>query len=266
MYDITVIITAYNAEKYLKESINSIIAQHFKKWKIIAVDDGSKDKTYEILKNFSNTLKDQISIIKNDNNLGINISLNKALKQVSTPFFTRQDADDISLSNRLEILINSLKNNPDYYFVSSKMQSISDKNLTYPLKLIPYPKKCEFIASLPFCNAPTLFKSEILNKIKFNTSNLYKKRFEDYEFFFQCYVNNYFGYNITKITYLVRQDLDYYRKIKTKQRVIEFFLKYRIYKEFKNNIKDAKYLLIAFIKIFIPSILVRIIIKNIYKY
>lgn len=86
MYNVSVIITAYNAEQYITESIESIISQTYRNWIIIAVDDGSSDETYEILNQFKIKLKNQFILIKNKKNLGINISLNKALEEVKTSF------------------------------------------------------------------------------------------------------------------------------------------------------------------------------------
>ena len=103
MSKISVIILAYNAEKYLKNSINSIIKQTYKNWKLIVVNDGSTDETLEIIKSYKNLLKKNLTIINNTQNIGINGSMNLALKEVNTPYFTRQDADDISFPNRLEI-------------------------------------------------------------------------------------------------------------------------------------------------------------------
>lgn len=257
MYEISILITAYNSEKYIVDSINSIIAQSYRSWTIIAVDDGSTDNTYKILNNFKIKLKNQLLIIKNNKNLGINISLNKALKEVKTSFFARQDADDISLPNRLEILIDSLKKNYKYHFVSSRMESIYNSSIIYPVKLIDTPKKNDFISSLPFCNAPTLFRSEILDNIKFNTSLMYRKRFEDYEFFFQCYLRNYVGYNLNDITYLVRQDYNYHTKITIKQRFVEVYLKFQIYKEFSNNLNEIIHIFIPIFKIFTPNFLIK---------
>ena len=265
MYDISVIITAFNAERYITESINSIISQTYQNWIIIAVDDGSTDNTYEKLNQFKIKLKNKFILIKNKKNLGINISLNKALEKVNTPFFTRQDADDLSLPNRLEILINSLKQNSKYQFVSSKMRSINDNNLIYPINLIKIPKKSDFIVSLPYCNAPTLFRSSILKKVRFNPSKIYKKRFEDYEFFFQCISNNFNGYNLEVITYLVRQDLNYHSKIIPSQRIVESYLKFRIFIKFRINFINILHIFIPLIKIFIPLKVYKALLKNYYK-
>ena len=265
MYEVSIIITAYNADKYISSSINSIINQTFKKWILIAVDDGSSDRTFEILNSFKSSLKNQLILIKNEKNLGINISLNKALEKVETPFFTRQDADDLSLPNRIEILVNSLKQNTKYQFVSSKMRSIDDKNLVFPINLTKYPKKSDFIVSLPYCNAPTLFRSSILKKVRFNPSKIYKKRFEDYEFFFQCISNNFIGYNVNDITYLVRQDLNYYSKIVPSERIVEAYLKFKIFKKFRIRLKNISHIFIPLIKIFIPVKIYKILLKNYYK-
>ena len=262
MYEVSIIITAFNAEKYIEDSIISILKQSFKKWIIIAVDDGSSDSTFDILNSFKISLKNQFILIKNEKNLGINISLNKALEKVNTPFFTRQDADDLSLPNRLEILINSLKQNTKYHFVSSRMRSINDEKLVFPTNLITYPKKSDFIVSLPYCNAPTLFRSSILKKIRFNPSKIFKKRFEDYEFFFQCISNNFIGYNVDNITYLVRQDLNYHNKIIPSQRIVEAYLKCRIFIKFRINLINILHIFIPLIKIFIPLKVFKSLLKN----
>ena len=265
MYEVSIIITAYNADKYISDSINSIINQTFKKWILIAVDDGSSDRTFEILNSFKKSLKNQFILIKNDKNLGINNSLNKAIKKVNTPFFTRQDADDLSLPNRLEILINFLKQNTKYQFVSSRMRSIDDKNLIFPINLIKNPKKSDFIVSLPYCNAPTLFRSSVLKKVHFNPSKIFKKRFEDYEFFFQCISNNFNGYNVENITYLVRQDLNYYSKIVPTQRIVEAYLKYKIFIKFRLNLISIFHIFMPLIKIFIPIKIYKALLKSYYK-
>ncbi len=259
MIEISIIITTYNSEIYLEDSINSIINQTFTNWHLIIVNDFSQDNTKEILNKFKYKLKNKLTIIENKENLGINISLNKALKIVKTPFFTRQDADDISVPNRLEILLSNLSKSNEYDFISSKMKSINNDKLIYPKKLLNFPQKKDFIKSLPFCNAPTLFKSKILNKIKFNTSGIYNKRFEDYEFFYQCYLHGYKGYNIENITYLVRQDHSYHSKITIKQRITEAFLKFKIYKDFKLRPITAFHILVPLLKIFFPLFFLKII-------
>ena len=76
--------------------------------------------------------------------------MNIALKYIDTPFFTRQDADDISDKFRLETLYNKLNYQNKYYFVSSRMRSLLDKNLVFPKKLIKFPNNLDMLFKFPF--------------------------------------------------------------------------------------------------------------------
>lgn len=233
-YKITVIITTYNACSSLQKSIDSILNQTFRNWFLILIDDGSTDNTNKIILKYKKKLGKRILILKNETNLGISSSLNKAIRHVKTPFFTRQDADDVSSLDRLERLHSFLEKNTNYDFVSSKMVSLNNKQITFPKKLIIKPTIHDFIYSLPFCNAPTLFRSNILKRVdSFDNSLNFKKRFEDYEFFFRCYLNNFKGINLDIVTYLVNQNKDYHLKISFSDRLFESMFKYKILKKIK---------------------------------
>lgn len=96
---VSVILPAYNAEKYLSESINSILNQTFSNFELLIINDGSDDASEEVI--FS--MKDKrIVYMRNLNNQGIVKSLNKALYFSKGDFIARMDADDIAVSNRLE--------------------------------------------------------------------------------------------------------------------------------------------------------------------
>ena len=261
--DISILIPVYNSEKYLENSINSIINQTHKEWKIIAINDGSTDNSAQILKKFKKKLGKKMILLNNKKNKGIAYSLNKGLSLIETKFFGRQDSDDISKNDRLEVLIEYLNKNPKYNFISSKMQSISDKRLIFPLnEFTKFPVFENFVRSLPFCNAPTVFRSSILkSNIKFNTSNKYRKRFEDYEFFFKCYQKGYLGFNISKVTYFVRQDLNYYKKINLVDRLREASIKLMIFKRFNLKLRMMYHVFIPILKILIPNILFKTFLK-----
>ena len=262
--DISILIPVYNAEKYLQISIDSIIGQSHKNWKIIAINDGSTDKSLAILKKYKKKLGKKMILLNNKKNRGIAYSLNKTLLHVDTEYFCRQDADDISKFNRFEVLLKSLNKNTKFDFVSSRMKSVTEKKLIFPLNSIKkFPLYVDFIKGLPFCNAPTIFKSSIIkNEIKFNTSIRFKKRFEDYDFFFQCYDKGHFGFNISEITYFVRQDLDYFKKIKFYDRISEVLLKFKIFRKFKLEYKLIFYIVLPLIKFFFPFFLLKFFLKS----
>lgn len=251
---ISVIILTYNNDNYIDRSIESIINQSFKKWKLIIVNDGSSDNTSTIIHQYKKILNKKLIYINNIKNLGINHSMNKALEFVDTPFFTRQDGDDISDKFRLEILFNELQAQKNFDFVSSKMQSLIDKNLIFPKKFISFPQNLDMLKGISFCNAPTLFNSRVLKKVKgYNKSNIYKKRFEDYEFFYQLYYNGFKGFNVNQVTYYVRQDKYYYKKISLNDRFIEFKLKIKIFKDLNINIIYFYVIFFPIIKILVPK-------------
>lgn len=98
---ISVIMPVYNAQDFLNDSLESILVQTYQNWELIAVDDGSKDKSFEILTSFAK--KDRrIKVFKNRKNLGIGKTINIAISKTKGNYIARQDADDISHPTRLE--------------------------------------------------------------------------------------------------------------------------------------------------------------------
>jgi len=97
---ISVILPVFNSEKYISESITSILKQSYRNFELIIVDDGSTDKSSLICENYAQQ-EHRIILIKNSHK-GLTASLNDALKISSGKYIARQDSDDISLPYRLE--------------------------------------------------------------------------------------------------------------------------------------------------------------------
>src|SRR3989344_9200868 len=104
---ISVIMSAYNVEKYIAESIESILNQTFRDFELIIINDASTDKTLDIIKGFMKKDK-RLKLINNKKNLYATISRNKALRIAKGVYIAIQDSDDISLPNRLEVQKNYL--------------------------------------------------------------------------------------------------------------------------------------------------------------
>lgn len=96
---ISVIMPAYNAEKYINEAIDSILAQTFTDFEFIIIDDGSTDSTCAIVESYSDS---RIRFFKNEHNLGVAATLNRGLDLARGEYIARMDADDISLPTRFE--------------------------------------------------------------------------------------------------------------------------------------------------------------------
>ena len=102
---ISVLLSVYNDDENIKKSIDSILSQSYKNIELLVIDDGSTDKTYEIL----NDIKDsRLKIFRNKDNLGLTKCLNILIKKSQGQILARQDSDDISLPTRLEVQYNTL--------------------------------------------------------------------------------------------------------------------------------------------------------------
>lgn len=124
---VSVLIPCYNVEKYVEESIRSILDQTYKNIEIIAIDDCSKDNTLKILQELAEK-DNRIQVIKNEENLKLIATLNKGISLCNGDYIARMDADDISLPTRIEEEVNFLENNKDHDIVSCQFYTfVSDR-------------------------------------------------------------------------------------------------------------------------------------------
>ena len=161
---ISVVIPVYNGEKYLKECINSVLNQPYKDIEIITINDGSKDNTYKKAKSYAEQYEN-IILIQNDKNMGLNYTLNHCLEYVDTEYVARMDADDISLLTRLEKEINFLDDHHEYAIVSTPMIYFDEHGDFRVGKGNGEVIKSDFIKGTPFCHAPCMVRSEAYRKV-----------------------------------------------------------------------------------------------------
>ena len=119
---VSVILPAFNAEKYLGEAVDSILSQTFADFELIVVNDGSTDRTLEILRSNSDY---RVQIITNDKNLGLAKSLNVGISKARGRYIARQDADDISLPERLQKQFEYMEKHPEVAVLGTGRQTIT---------------------------------------------------------------------------------------------------------------------------------------------
>ena len=90
---VSVIMAVYNASRFLREAVGSILCQTFRDFELIAVDDASSDSSLDILQGFAD---ERIRIIRHDRNHGAAISRNDALRAACGEYVAIMDADDVS--------------------------------------------------------------------------------------------------------------------------------------------------------------------------
>jgi len=122
MPKVTVLMPVYNAEKYLAEAIESILEQTFTDFDFLIIDDGSTDRSVEIINSYADN---RITLIRNEQNMGISNTLNKGVLLADSDIIARMDADDISLPERLIKQYTYLRDNPDCVLVSTGAETIS---------------------------------------------------------------------------------------------------------------------------------------------
>jgi glycosyltransferase involved in cell wall biosynthesis len=121
---ITVLMPAYNVEKYIGKAIESVLDQTFMDFELVIVNDGSTDGTVAIINSFS----DPRIILINQENKGVAIALNTGLTVSQAAYVARFDADDICDVQRLEKQYNFLRANPDYILVGSDADYILEND------------------------------------------------------------------------------------------------------------------------------------------
>lgn len=120
---ISVVMAVYNGQEYLRESIESILAQTYKNFEFIIINDGSTDSTREIVLSYDDP---RICLIDNEENMGLTRSLNKGLRIARGEYIARMDADDISMLNRFESQIDFLNHHRDYAAVGTFLKVINE--------------------------------------------------------------------------------------------------------------------------------------------
>lgn len=119
---ISVAMTTYNGEKYIRKQIESILNQSMKVDEIIVCDDGSTDKTVEILKEYP------VTVYQNENNLGYRLNFKKAMSLCTHEYTFLCDQDDIWEQDKVKIMIDIMKNNPNIHVLASSFAYINSKD------------------------------------------------------------------------------------------------------------------------------------------
>jgi len=175
---ISVVMSAYNSEKYIKEAIDSILSQTYEDFEYIIINDGSTDKTEEIIQSYND---DRIVYVNNEENIGLTKSLNKGIKMAKGEYIARMDADDISLPHRFQKQVDFMDANHDVGVVGSWMECFGDVN-----RIVKIPTEHEdlfysFLHTYPTIPHPTAFiRKAILfgNNIFYDESVKYAQDFK----------------------------------------------------------------------------------------
>lgn len=188
---LTVFSPNFNNEKYISETIESIINQTYSNFEYLIIDDGSTDSSWEIIQKYAKKDK-RIKILRNEKNLGIVKTRNKGLKErlSKSKYFAIIDSDDVSELNRLRIQVEFLEKHQDHGLVGSNINIIDeDSNIVgfrqYPL--IDNKIRKKITRSNPITQSSVVIRTKVINQV-----GLYDEKWDvcqDYDYWLRIGVN-----------------------------------------------------------------------------
>lgn len=165
---ISLIVPAYNAERYIAETIRSVLDQTYEKWELIVVNDGSTDATSQIVSSFGDQ---RIHLIEQANG-GVGSARNAGLDKAKGDYITFLDADDVLPPESLKSRVDYLQTHPEVGLVDGQIV-VKDEHLSKTLRIYqPYytgrllPRLLA-LDSRVFFNVCYMFRRELLNDIRF---------------------------------------------------------------------------------------------------
>lgn len=174
---ISVLMSAYNSEKYVAEAIDSILNQTFSDFEFIILNDGSTDKTADIIEQYAKRDK-RIQFVNNTKNQGIITVLNQGLAMCQGEYIARMDSDDISLPTRFEKQVKYMDEHPEcgvlgtsiiIYDKENNKEYIQKQRITF----------CDLLQQCCIINPSVMLRRSVL----LNNNILYRPKYilaEDY--------------------------------------------------------------------------------------
>ena len=161
-YFLSVLMSVYNSETTVDKSIKSILNQSYKNFEFLIMDDFSNDNTFSICKTFEENYEN-IKVYRNEENLGLTMSLNKLIRLSKGQFIARQDGDDVSYKQRFEKQLNYIeKKNLDGCTTRAK---VIQTNKLIPGLSFYFPQSFLLRYKNPFIHGSLLIKKKSLMKV-----------------------------------------------------------------------------------------------------
>lgn len=174
---VSIVMSTLNTpEKFLEESINSILNQTFNNFEFIIIIDGGQD--YEIIKKFND---ERIKIIKHNTSIGLTKSLNEGIKISKGKYIARMDSDDISLQDRIMKQVEYMEKNNDIDITSMYYERFGDINKKVrEVFYKPNELKCKLLFTNVIAHPAVMIRKSFLeeNKIEYNEEFIYSQDFE----------------------------------------------------------------------------------------
>ena len=130
--NISIVMPAFNSEKYINEAIDSVLAQSYQHWELIVVDDASTDSSFKLAEYYKDS---RIRVIRNNENVGVAGSRNRGAREAKWDWIAFLDSDDLWRADKLEKQINQIEDIPNgkLFFTGSGFINENGDHLNYEL-------------------------------------------------------------------------------------------------------------------------------------
>lgn len=203
---VSILMPAYNAEKFINQAIESILNQTYPYFELLIADDASKDKTKKIIESYNDQ---RIKTFHNNENLGYLRTFNKLIEFTKGDFITFQDADDYARTDRIELLLKQFENDEELGCCGSNFTFVTEtgeleKSSSYPLNYEDILKY--FSEEMPFCGSAVMIKREVYKKV--GGYNLFFDRVGEEDHYWLYLICSYFkAANIPDCLYFYRHNM-----------------------------------------------------------
>jgi glycosyltransferase involved in cell wall biosynthesis len=182
---VSVLLPVYNAQKFLSESIESILTQTYQNLELIVVDDASTDDSWQIMQLYKEK-DNRVKIFQNIQNLKLSRTLNKALSSASGKYIARMDADDISLPDRIQLQVDYMESHPEVGICGGRMNIIGTDGVIFGCRkyhLVDKEIRSHIFRYSPYSHPLIMMRKNVLDQVggyrhEYNPA-------EDYELYFR---------------------------------------------------------------------------------
>ena len=159
---VSVVLPVWNGERYLKQTIESILAQHFSDFELVIIDDGSTDSSADIIQSFSDDSR--IRCYRQPNR-GLVESLNKGLELSQGEFIARIDADDYAMPERLALQAKALVENPEVAVIGSAVKVVDENGASLREVSYEYSANARMAHGCELAHAAVMFRKDVIVRV-----------------------------------------------------------------------------------------------------
>ena len=175
---VSIIMSVYNEERYLRQSLESLLGQTMSDFEIIIIDDCSNDRTVEIIESYHDA---RIHLVRNETNQGLTRNLNKALEYCKGKYIARMDGDDICLPKRLEMQVHYLETHPKIMLTGCQTRTFGEQKMVWRLKASPQQLRIMMLIRPVLAHPSFMMRGELIRKYGFRYDESFRSA-QDYDF------------------------------------------------------------------------------------